>query len=302
MTRRLLAPLGLAAVCALTCQPPPQARRPAAAQPAAFVTLFSGGDFLPGVQLLWYSLHRTSTAFPLLVMYTDEVDARALLAFARRVPGGTLETARVAAIANPYLRANSTNRYANVAAKLRVWQQRRYGVAVYIDADFLVLRSLDFLFEAVPNASLVGCPDARGRKAAAAAPRANINSGLLVLRPDAAVFERMMRAWGTTASYDHADQGFLNAFFGDAKVALPASYVAMRRAEATDPHAFNLSCSLCLHFGGEKPWRSPQEGPGGFERFHTPRSLGVFLSFARDFRREPWGDTLPPFYWDDHPP
>ena len=80
--------------------------------------------------------------------------------------GGTLETARVAAIANPYLRANSTNRYANVAAKLRVWQQRRYGVAVYIDADFLVLRSLDFLFEAASNASLVGCPDARGRKAA----------------------------------------------------------------------------------------------------------------------------------------
>ena len=139
MTRRLLAPLGLAAVCALTCQPPPQARRPAAAQPAAFVTLFSGGDFLPGVQLLWYSLHRTSTAFPLLVMYTDEVDARALLAFARRVPGGTLETARVAAIANPYLRANSTNRYANVAAKLRVWQQRRYGVAV---SEYLAARSV----------------------------------------------------------------------------------------------------------------------------------------------------------------
>ena len=301
MTRRLaLAPLILAAVCALTCQPPPPPRRPAAEQSAAFVTLFSGGDFLPGVQLLWYSLRRTQTAFPLLVMYTDHVDAAPLLAFARRVPEGTLETARVAAILNPYLRANSTNRYANVAAKLRVWEQQRLNVAVYIDADFLVLRSLDFLFEAASNASLVGCPDARGRKAAAA--RANINSGLLVIRPDAAIFERMMSEWGTITSYDHADQGFLNAFFGDAKVALPASWVAMRRAESTDPGAFNLSCSLCLHFGGEKPWRSPQEGPGGFERFHTPLSLSVFLSFARDFRREPWGDTLPPFYWDSHPP
>ena len=301
MTQRLaLAPLILAAVCALTCQPPPPPRRPAEEQSAAFVTLFSGGDFLPGVQLLWYSLRRTQTAFPLLVMYTDHVDAAPLLAFARRVPEGTLETARVAAISNPYLRANSTNRYANVAAKLRVWEQQRLSVAVYIDADFLVLRSLDFLFEAASNASLVGCPDARGRKAAAA--RANINSGLLVIRPDAAIFERMMSEWGTITSYDHADQGFLNAFFGDAKVALPASWVAMRRAESTDPGAFNLSCSLCLHFGGEKPWRSPQEGPGGFERFHTPRSLGVFLSFARDFRREPWGDMLPPFYWDSHPP
>jgi hypothetical protein len=71
---------------------------------------------------------------------------------------------------------------------------------VYLDADTLALQNCDDLFL---------CDGL----CAAMRHSERFNTGVLVLRPSAALFAEMMDRIQTTPSYTGGDQGFLNSFF-----------------------------------------------------------------------------------------
>ncbi|KAE8778266.1 xylan alpha-glucuronosyltransferase 1-like [Hordeum vulgare] len=86
-------------------------------------------------------------------------------------------------------------------SKLRLWQQLTdYRRIVFVDADQLVLRNIDFLFDA-PEVSATGNS------------RTLFNSGVMVLEPCNCTFDMLMARVRDVRSYNGGDQGFFNEIF-----------------------------------------------------------------------------------------
>ncbi|PFH34038.1 glycosyl transferase family 8 protein [Besnoitia besnoiti] len=107
--------------------------------------------------------------------------------------------------------------------KLRLWEQSDFDVVVYVDADCIVLDCIDDLFFRQPLPAFA--PDIF--------PPDKFNAGVVVLKPDAGEFEKMVSALAHLPSHDGSDTGFLNAYFASwytspAGARLPFRYNAQR--------------------------------------------------------------------------
>jgi glycogenin glucosyltransferase len=146
-------------------------------------------------------------------------------------------------------------RFAAAYTKLRAWQLTEFDKVVVLDADTVVLKNVDDLFErpelsAAPDFFL---PD-------------RFNSGVMVLEPSQASFDRMVQRLGREASYDGGDQGFLNLFFEGwyamtVEHRLPVGYnIANFIYEFMHSHEStwkNLQHEIkIVHYMVQKPWRS----------------------------------------------
>lgn len=130
-------------------------------------------------------------------------------------------------------------------SKLNLWTLP-FDLVLYLDYDMLPLRNIDSVFDMGRRKGFVlgAVPDKY--------PYIR-NTGLLLLRPNNRTFARMKSRVATLDSYNHGDQGFLNAFFHK-KVwtNIPASYNVPLWLTKT---VFNLRSVNVLHFTGEiKPW------------------------------------------------
>lgn len=88
--------------------------------------------------------------------------------------------------------------------KLHCWKLTQYSKCVFMDADTLVVKNIDELFEreelsAVPD---IGWPDC-------------FNSGVFVFTPCQATFDALVHLAGSEGSFDGGDQGLLNSYFAD---------------------------------------------------------------------------------------
>ena len=149
-------------------------------------------------------------------------------------------------IRNPHAEANAYNEWNY--SKFRLWQLTDYEKVVFLDADLLVLRNMDFLFEEAPELSATVNSGAR------------FNSGVMVLEPCSCTFDLLMSGIHDIESYNGGDQGYLNEVFtwwhrlprhvnflkyvwaeGDR-----AAQARMLTAEPAEVHA--------VHYLGMKPW------------------------------------------------
>ncbi|KAF8026500.1 hypothetical protein BT93_F3091 [Corymbia citriodora subsp. variegata] len=85
-------------------------------------------------------------------------------------------------------------------SKFRLWQLTDYDKIIFIDADMLILRNIDFLFE-MPEIS------ATGNNATL------FNSGVMVVEPSNCTFQLLMDHINEIESYNGGDQGYLNEIF-----------------------------------------------------------------------------------------
>ncbi|KZV43109.1 UDP-glucuronate:xylan alpha-glucuronosyltransferase 3-like [Dorcoceras hygrometricum] len=85
-------------------------------------------------------------------------------------------------------------------SKFRLWQLTDYDKIIFIDADLLILRNIDFLFE-MPEIS------ATGNNATL------FNSGVMVIEPSNCTFQLLMDHINEIESYNGGDQGYLNEIF-----------------------------------------------------------------------------------------
>ncbi|XP_020203623.1 UDP-glucuronate:xylan alpha-glucuronosyltransferase 1 [Cajanus cajan] len=85
-------------------------------------------------------------------------------------------------------------------SKFRLWQLTDYDKIIFIDADLLILRNIDFLF---------GMPEitATGNNATL------FNSGVMVVEPSNCTFQLLMDHINEIESYNGGDQGYLNEIF-----------------------------------------------------------------------------------------
>jgi glycogenin glucosyltransferase len=232
----------------------------------AYVTLLATPDFLPGVAVLAESLRRVRSRHPLFVVVTDGIDARTAERAGRHAAG----VIRVEAVAHPAPAATSVH-WNHTYSKLRIFGLAGFEKLVFLDADMLVCANLDELFER-PHFSAVNAggllPEHRDW--------VTVNSGLLVVEPDAERCREMLSRVGHLPVRDHGDQSCLHAYFPEwpqredlhldhgynifhdhlDRYASLLGYRLPRREEAVAaPGPGDARLVRVIHFvGGLKPW------------------------------------------------
>jgi alpha-N-acetylglucosamine transferase len=261
----------------------------------AYVTLVTNADFALGARALLRSLRLTGTGADLVVMHTEGVPPEALAPLAaqgaRLVPVDLLPTSDAfneaharAALHDraPFTKGQKPPFHTPLDnfAKLRLWQLD-YARVVFLDADTLVLRNIDRLFDypefsAAPNV-YESLADFR-----------RLNSGVFTTRPSPATFGRMMaRLDAPGAFWRRTDQTFLEDFFPGWH-GLPVFDNMLQYVWLNLPELWHWPSIRVLHFQYEKPWQSPHP------RAEALRPLiDLWHAYAGD-GPVPAPDTLPP--------
>ncbi len=242
----------------------------AASSSRAYVTLVTNDAYLPGAVALVRSIRLTGTQADTVVMHTGAVSPDTLLPL--RALGAKpvlcdllpLSDAFNAAHArreihgrNPFTKGEKPAFHTPLDnfVKLRLWQLTQYERIVFIDADALVLRNIDRLFDypefsAAPNVyeSLV---DFR-----------RMNSGVFSARPSEATFAAMLETLDTPGAFwKRTDQTFLQTFFPD-WCGLPVYDNMLQYVWFNMPELWDWSMIRILHFQYEKPWQADHPKAG----------------------------------------
>ncbi|PWN39675.1 nucleotide-diphospho-sugar transferase [Ceraceosorus guamensis] len=147
--------------------------------------------------------------------------------------------------------------------KLHAFRMDAYKRVLFLDADTIVLRPIHHLFGLAPSplyaAPDIGWPDA-------------FNSGVLLLQPSASTFASIRSFAATTGTWDGADQGLLNDFFGGERKRgqegsgggwdrLSFTYNATPNGGYTYAPAYvryGSGIHIAHFIGSHKPWHSPR--------------------------------------------
>ncbi|MGG7645872.1 glycosyltransferase [Rhodovulum sp. YNF3179] len=244
--------------------------RPAApaASDRAYVTLVTNADFALGARALLRSLRLSGTAADLVVLHTGGVPAAALTPLAgqgaRLVEIDLLPTSAAFNAAHardalhgaaPFTKGEKPAFHTPLDnfAKLRLWQLD-YDRAVFLDADTLVLRNIDTLFDypefcAAPNVY------------ESLADFHRMNSGVFTARPDPATFEAMLARLDVPGAFwRRTDQTFLQAYFPDWH-GLPVTLNTLQYVWFNLPDLWDWPSIRVLHFQYEKPWQDHDKLP-----------------------------------------
>ncbi|XP_052201727.1 putative UDP-glucuronate:xylan alpha-glucuronosyltransferase 3 isoform X2 [Diospyros lotus] len=162
-------------------------------------------------------------------------------------------------------------------SKFRLWQLTDYDKIIFIDADLLILRNIDFLFE-MPEISATGNNGTL------------FNSGVMVVEPSNCTFQLLMDHINDIESYNGGDQGYLNEIFtwwhripkhmnflkhfweGDEKE---------KKEMKTRLFGANPPILYVLHYLGLKPWLC-------FRDYDCNWNVDILHEFASDVAHKRW--------------
>jgi len=189
----------------------------------AIVTSLYTDAYGVAVSALGHSLSKTSTVTSArkIVIYLPEKVSNYTLC---RVKSAGWELLPVEYIPPPDGGKDVFWRFLDQYTKLRIWTLDQAPTSlksiVYLDADTLVKRNFDelfdipFVFSASPDVYM----DHRGFTI-------GFNAGVLAIKPDSKVFDDMLtKIYLDNYRHDEAEQGFLNLYYGQQVVRLPHMY------------------------------------------------------------------------------
>ncbi|ACM00740.1 glycosyltransferase [Cereibacter sphaeroides] len=228
----------------------------------AYVTLVTNADYALGARALLRSLALSGTSADRVVLHTDVPEEalaplRALGARLVRVELLPTSPEFNAAHAREALHARAAftkggkppfHTPLDNFAKLRLWQLVDYRSVVFIDADALVLRNVDRLFDypefcAAPNV-YESLSDFH-----------RMNSGVFTARPSTDTYARMLAALDVPGAFwRRTDQSFLQQFFPDWQ-GLPVFCNMLQYVWFAMPDLWSWEQIRILHFQYEKPWQ-----------------------------------------------
>lgn len=220
-------------------------------QNEAYVTLVTSDSYVVGAGVLARSLQSTGTVRSIWCLAASKNLSVHSLEILRSIFDGVTEVdcldskdkANLALLGRPELGPTFT--------KLHLWRLNQFRKVVFLDADTLVMKNIDDLFEREEFSACadVGWPDC-------------FNSGVFVAVPKEETFKALTDLAEREGSFDGGDQGLLNAHFSDWSTG-PSS----RRIPFTYNLTINASYSYApayarfkhdikvVHFiGTQKPW------------------------------------------------
>ena len=228
----------------------------------AFVTLVTNADYVMGATALVHSLRRTGTAADIVILHTHAVTAAQLEDL--KGLGGRLVAVEHLPLSDGFNERHARKNLHDAApftkgrkpdfhtpldnfCKLRLWQMVEYDTVVFIDADAIVLKSIDKLFlypefSAAPNV-YEGLGDFH-----------RMNSGVFVAKPSLATFSAMLEMLDRPdAFWRRTDQTFLENFFPDWH-GLPVFANMLQYVWFAMPDLWDWKSIAVLHYQYEKPW------------------------------------------------
>lgn len=230
----------------------------------AYVTLVTNGDYAMGAVALARSIRLTGSHADIVVLHTEGVRAdelEPLLPFGCRLvevdhlplSDGFNERharSRVHAAA-PFTKGRKPAFHSPLDnfCKLRLWQLIDYQTCIFIDADAIVLKNIDRLFDypefsAAPNVY------------ESLADFHRLNSGVFVARPSLATFETMLKRLDQPdAFWRRTDQTFLEDYFPDWH-GLPVFMNMLQYVWFALPDLWDWKSISVLHYQYEKPWET----------------------------------------------
>ena len=248
----------------------------------AWATLLTQPNYLVGVRTLRASLEASGSAYPLVVMVTDGIDAHA-----RRVledDGCLLRDVEPLRPAGGLQENYANARFAEVWTKLAAWGLTEFERIVFLDADMLVTQDMDELFaleltaDGIAACHACRCNPNRITSYPASWTPANcfythcrgvahtsepelvddyLNGGFLVLTPDQAVFADLVAKLAEVTDlsrYPFAEQDFLNEYYDQRWQPLPYVYNALKTLPFQHPAMWDASAVKNIHYIIDKPW------------------------------------------------
>lgn len=222
----------------------------------AYVTVVTTPAYVIGAETLAKCLRHTGTQRPLLALVGHLVSDKLALQLedagilVSRIPD--VETPEIIPLVNrPHF--NSTFN------KIHIFGLHKdFDTLVYLDADVLVLKNLDDLFELDLS---------RGPPIAAAPeimPPDRFNTGVMVAKPSEEVYQKLLLAAATTHTPEDFDLGLFNEVFSDwfeqsSAHRLPFYFNVLQTVANYYEPAWNMlrEKMRVLHFAGDdsmKPW------------------------------------------------
>lgn len=248
----------------------------------AWITLLTQPGYAAGVMTLHKSLQKTHSAYPLVVMVTDNIDAATRQSLEQQ--GCLLRDVQAIGPESNLKQSYANARFSEVWTKLAAWKLTEFERVVFLDADMLVIRNMDELFDlTLKEEGIAAChacrcnpnkipsypkswrPEncfysyCRGLEHTEEPEEVDnyLNAGFLVLTPDEAVYEDMLQKLAgldDLSRYLFAEQDFLNDYFHQRWQPLPYIYNALKTLPFQHMTMWDLSEVKNLHYIIDKPW------------------------------------------------
>lgn len=217
----------------------------------AYVTLVTSDSYVAGAGVLARSLKSTGTNRSIWCLAASKQLSSNSLDILKSIFDGISEVdcidsgdqINLALLGRPELGPTFT--------KLHLWKLTQFKKVVFLDADTLVLKNIDDLFEREEFSACadVGWPDC-------------FNSGVFVAVPNGETYRKLLQHADKEGSFDGGDQGLLNSFFSDWSVGpsskrIPFTYNLTINASYSYAPAFSRFKNdvKVVHFiGAQKPW------------------------------------------------
>ncbi|KAJ6628920.1 glycosyltransferase family 8 protein [Mycena sp. CBHHK59/15] len=219
----------------------------------AIVSSLYSDNFAIAVAVVGYSARSSNTSARLILPYLENQVSEKALCITRALGW---EPYAVPLILPPQGGKYIHPRFKDQYTKLNIWGLDKMGVesAVYLDADTLVRRNFDELFDSPFNFAAV--PDVYG----AGDPRGfslSFNAGVLAFRPSSTVLQDLLRKM-EIAEYPlkQAEQAFLNLYFGGTCLRLPYVYNGNLAIKARNPVLWKRLADemRIVHYTAVKPF------------------------------------------------
>ncbi|KAF9999479.1 hypothetical protein BGZ80_002275 [Entomortierella chlamydospora] len=228
----------------------------------AYITLLTNNSYASGALVLAYSLRASNTTKQIAVLVTGAV-SHSIRDRLSAVFDAVIEIGEINSHSTKNLKLLGRPELGVTLTKIHVFNQTQYSKVVFLDADTLVLKNVDDLFDTA-NGSL---EDEDRNKRFAAAPDAGwpdcFNSGVFVCKPSYQDYNGLFEMATQEGTFDGGDQGLLNSYFsewsrGESSNRLPFLYNTTPTAVYSYAPAYQQykdKLNIVHFIGSFKPWQ-----------------------------------------------
>lgn len=238
----------------------------------SYITLLTSDSYVYGVMMLNESLKQVNSQYPLLVLITNNVSlASKEILNQLNISYKDVETISIADEIyqhNLSIDPVTAPLWKDSFTKFQMFKLIEYDKLIFLDADILVLKNLDNLFE-LPH--MTAAVDGEYFNLWPDSP--HFNSGFMVIEPSVELFNNLIE-FSKTINFNSnlskwvmllADQEILNLYYKDwfQQTNLHLNkYYNIFAPNITDTLLLDIqNNAMCIHFVGAKPWIQNQLDP-----------------------------------------
>lgn len=149
----------------------------------SYITTITNENYFKGLAVLIKSLKKVNSKYPINVMVPDSVDVSLL----SKIQSLDIGIIKMPWVDIPYVAAkeNLSQNWNQTFFKLNIMQLTQFDKVLFVDADMLVLKNLDHLFEYPSISATTGGKSAHPEWH-------EFNSGLMVIEPNTNEFQKLI--------------------------------------------------------------------------------------------------------------